>query len=245
MKIQAAKAEWRAILQAAADGDVDFLRDAYYNESSSCIFETAICSSGCFALHWVAGSCACSPDKAAAVIHFLIEECGVDVNQRAKTKSIGRTALHYACRNGRLETVKLLVQRHGADPDARTAKAGVTPFQLAIWRNQLEIAQFLVNDCHVDPQQTNDFACGAMHWLGLCPPDQATGIDGGVDLVTTARWLVEECRVDPRAVQRQGHNALHKVAWGGHLALARYLHEVHGLWDDLPDDAGYYAADLA
>ena len=36
-----------------------------------------------------------------------------------------------------------------------------------------------------------------------------------------------------------------KAAWGGHLALIRYLHEEHGLIDNMQDHAGNYAADLA
>jgi hypothetical protein len=252
MKIQAANPSWRALLEAAAEGNLWFLQEAYYQTAATAtvrtksrpeeeehdaadadggaavaadtvavrplLFETAVCSSGCFALHWVAGSCAC-PIQARNVIHFLIHECGIDVNQGAKTKSLGRTALHYACRNGRFATARVLVHEFGADPNA-SAKSGVTPFQLACWRNQLDIAQWLVHDCHVDARQTNDFDCGALHWLGLCPPDElalvASSSDGcnysdGQEIVPLAIWLIEQCGLDCRARQRQGHNAMHKV----------------------------------
>lgn len=36
-----------------------------------------------------------------------------------------------------------------------------------------------------------------------------------------------------------------KAAWGGHVELIRYLRDEHGLLDDIQDDAGNYAADLA
>lgn len=146
----------------------------------------------------------------------------MDVNQRAKTTSMGRTALHYAARNGRSETARVLVQEYGADPNA-AAKSGVTPFQLACWRNHLDIAKWLVHECHVDARQTNDFDCSALHWLALCPLQEEhlaadaagcnnnSNYDAGQDLVPTATWLVEKCGLNCRAKQRQGHNALHKV----------------------------------
>jgi Ankyrin repeats (3 copies) len=255
IRIQAANPRWRAILEAAADGDLLFLQEAAYQQTATTttttttftqnqheadddadddgplsLFETVICSSGCFALHWVAGSCAC-PHRARQVIHFIIAQCGVNVNQRAKTTSMGRTALHYAARNGRMETARVLVQQYGANPNA-SAKSNVTPFQLACWRNQLHIAKWLVHECHVNARQTNDFDCDALHWLALCPPLQEeedehhvaddsadaeflnnnpSNSDTGQDLIPTATWLVEQCGLDCRARQRQGHNALHKV----------------------------------
>ena len=67
----------------------------------------------------------------------------------------------------------------------------------------------------------------------------------GSELVETARWLAAQPNVDFTKRQRQGHTALHKAAWGGHVALLRYLRDDHGLWDDTPDHAGNFAADLA
>jgi hypothetical protein len=98
--------------------------------------------------------------------------------------------------------------------------------------------------------------------MGIAPMDRAntvhdddTDTDNDTDtcnadtkdgnaLLPLAQWLAEQPAVDYTARQRQGHSALHKAAWGGHLALVGYLHETQGLWDDMQDEAGNYAADL-
>jgi hypothetical protein len=140
------------------------------------------------------------------------------------------------------------VEELGAEANA-VAKHGVTPFQLAVWRNHLEICQWLIRDCNVDPSQVNDFDCGAVHWLGIAPIDRADtdgpDAEDGSALIPLARWLAEQPSVDFSLRQRQGHSALHKAAWGGHVALCRYLHEEHDLWDGVQDYAGNFAADLS
>ena len=107
----------------------------------------------------------------------------------------------------------------GADADSRDSQE-VSPFQLAVWQNQLEVARYLVERCGVDPKQLNVFACGAQHWLGTTPSERAG--PEGVELLPTARWL-RGLGVDFHAVQRQGHSPLHKASWGGHLAFCRWL----------------------
>ena len=117
----------------------------------------------------------------------------------------------------------------------------------------------------VDPAQVNDFDCGAVHWLGISPAarkvtDFSNESDNNNDedekkendppgsessLLPLAKWLSQQKGVDFHAKQRQGHTPLHKAAWGGHIELLRYLRDVHGLMDDVQDDAGNYAADLA
>jgi hypothetical protein len=174
------------------------------------------------------------------------------VNVPAVKKARGRTPLHYSCRNGGLEAAQWLVSSK-AQVDPR-AKHGVTPFQLAVWQNQVLICQWLVEEMGVNPFQVNDFDCGAVHWLGICPLERANynaihnnndEEEDGRDLLPSAKWLAQQAGIDFCMKQRQGHTPLHKAAWGGHLALLRYLHSEHGLWDDCQDDAGNFAADLA
>ena len=184
-----------------------------------------------------------------------------NVKVAPQAKASGRTPLHYACRNGCLEAAQYLVNQANATVDVR-AKHGVTPFQLAIWRNHLTICQWLVQDCQVDPCETNDFECGAIHWLAMAPVECAGRLNEdepneheahyklpigstGSALIPTAQWLSQQPGINFHAQQRQGHTPLHKAAWMGHLAMIHYLHTVHDLWDDHQDEAGNYAADLS
>ncbi|GKY90869.1 hypothetical protein MPSEU_000059700 [Mayamaea pseudoterrestris] len=150
------------------------------------------------------------------IIDYLICEQEFDVDIIATgRKAFGRTPLHYACRNGHLRAVKRLVTTHHADVDAY-AKHKVSPLQLAVWRNHLSVCKYLVDDCNVDPLQKNEFDCGLIHWLASAPVERA-GCDGA-NLIDTARWLARFCK---------------------------YLHNEQHLWDDVPDCAGNFAADLA
>lgn len=234
MDIKAGSEHARRLLQAAADGRVEELREANDEE-----LRTTRCSSGCTALHWAAGA------NQQSVMAYLLEERSVPVDIKATKKAKNRTPLHYAARNGCLEAARLLIAR-GADVDAR-AKHGVSPFQLAVWQNHLPICRYFVEDHGVDASQLNDFDCGAVHWIGLCPIKQADGPDGceGENLFSMVQWLATLPAVDFTVRQRQGHSALHKAAWGGHVALLRWLRNECGLWDDSQDYAGNYAADLA
>jgi ankyrin repeat protein len=257
----------RKVLEAACSGNLDYLREtatttllSSAHQHGPSPWQTAVCTSGCTALHWAAGS-----DR-VDVLRFLLtgttDETGnheqpqtvgalfdtPDLAVTASRKSRGRTPLHYSCRNGCLEATRYLVEVAGADPHVR-ARHGVTPFQLAVWQNRLEICRYLVERCGVDPsEQVNEFECGPVHWLGIAPMGRAnlcSDYSDGRDLLPLARWLASFTDIDFHQTQRQGHSALHKASWGGHLALVRYLHEEHGMMDEAPDHAGNYAASLA
>jgi len=176
--------------------------------------------------------------------HEKPQEPGSSASGRVRgggRKDGGRTPLHYAARNGCLDAVRCLVEEHNADPRP-LGRDGVTPLQLAVWQNQVDVAKYFVRECRLDPaRERNDFDCNLIHWLAIAPLDVA-GEDSR-DLVPTARWLASQ-GVDMSARQKQGHSALHKASWLGHYELVRYLHEQHDLWDDVPDHAGNYAVDL-
>jgi hypothetical protein len=185
---------------------------------------------GALPIHWAAGS------GHMAALRYLIDEIGMDAEsegqpptKRAAQQSKRRRPLHYAARNGHLAIVRLLCEELGVDPDAR-ARHSVSPFQLAVWQNQLDVATYLVEERGVDPMQVNCFACGAQHWLGTAPKERA-GTDGE-SLIPMARWLRGH-GLDWLAPQRQGHRPLHKASWGGHLQLCRWLRDECGALDDV------------
>ena len=237
MKVRAGSPAAQKLLQAAADGNLDQLdcRGVSDCGDNDRLLTSACCTSGCKAMHWAAGN------GHVHIVDFLLKtrlegSALFHVDCPAVGKSKGRTALHYAARNGQLSVVRQLVETYNANPNVR-ARHGVTPLQLAVWQGRLEIAQYLVTMAGVDPHQTNDFDCGLVHWMGLAPRN--------APVVEIARWLHLELKLPMQLVQRQGHSALHKAAWGGHLDLCRYLHESVGMWDDKRDEAGNYAVDLA
>ena len=234
--MKASRADYKSVLQAAVAGNLSFLLEVEDN-----LLRSARCDSGCSVLHWAAGS------NQLSIIQYMVQTRGLDVDTKATKKARGRTPLHYSCRNGCLEATKLLVEL-GAEKDAR-AKQGVSPFQLAVWQNHLTICQWLVEDQGVNPGQVNDFDCGAVHWLGISPFARANyqsddpRSDGACDesgngLLPLAKWLAKQPGCNFGAKQRQGHTALHKASWGGHVALIAYLKDEHDIYDDTQDYAG-------
>jgi hypothetical protein len=234
MNINAAHPRDQSLLQAACEGNISLLASV-----DDAVLQSTVCTSGCTVLHWAAGA------NQVETLRYLVLQRGMPVDiPVAKRAASGRTALHYACRNGALQAAQCLVQELGANVNHK-AKQGVTPFQLAVFQNRLEICQWLVEECHVDPTQVNDFGCGAVHWLGIVPIHRADDGEAGAGLLPLARWLQSLPGIDFRAKQKSGHTALHKSSWMGHLALVEFLHQECDLWDDAPDDAGNYAAVLA
>ena len=185
--------------------------DKNYTNDGTRILREAVCVSGCTLLHWAAGSNQVDvleyllseprsgeddggehPTSVGAI--FSDHESdndgpshlrAVDLPVTKCKKSLGRTPLHYACRNGCLEAVRWLVLVGRASVGVM-AKQGVTPFQLAVWQNRLEICVFLTetaktiqgisggDNCCFDPAKDfNDFGCGAVHWLGIAPESRA------------------------------------------------------------------------
>lgn len=272
-KIRAKTESDRLLLVAAIEGNVEYLESVRSSNGAENL-RTTLCSSGCSLLHWAAGS------NQLRVLEYLtigkniddsdgiiFHDLNIPVSKKFK-KSYGRTSLHYASRNGNLEAVKWLCE-HGAVPTMK-AKQGVTPFQLAVWQNHLDVCQYLVQHGNINAHEDfNDFGCGAVHWIGIAPVSRANSImndtsactiqrkdnkdeddyndcdDDGRDLLPLVRWLASQPGMNFFAKQRQGHTALHKAAWGGHIALVKYLREEIGMFDDFPDDAGNYAASLA
>ena len=240
--IKASTAVATSILEAACDGSLETKAEDFHFSAEEIV--SARCNSGCTALHWAAGT---ESDQCIGILNFLVADCGMDVNCKATKKASGRTPMHYACRNGNLQAAQWLAA-NGAIVDAK-AKHSVTPLQLAVWQNQFTVVRWLVEECGMDARNdVNDFDCGLLHWLGICPVSRAnfqSQTEDGSSLIPLCDYLIEMCHVNVRARQQQGHSCSHKAAWGGHLALCRHLHTKYGLYDDAPDQAGNYAADLA
>ena len=198
--VEAAKTGDLAALAAASDQNLRAV-DAY----------------GSNALHWAAGR------GHLALVRHLVGDRGMDAaapahppRRRDAPTTRGRTALHYAARNGHLDVVEYLVERPDVDADAR-AEGGVSPAQLACWRNEFDVVKRLVA-AGVDVAQKNDAGCGFAHWLACAPRDAG-------DLQPLAAWLAS--KLGPAALAAEpnghGHTCLHKAAFAGHFDLCAYL----------------------
>lgn len=212
-------------------------------------------------LHWAAGT-----GFNEAIIFLLGDETSqLEICQKAHHPSTDRTPLHYAARNGHLSTCRLLVETYGANPHPKCGRGSVTPLQLAVWQNRLEVVRYLVernalvgNDRAVF--ERNGFNCGLMHWIGLVPQKRWVGnvLDGdghedtdandGVGVLPLARYLHSlgvTYESTPQNSNTQGHSPMHKAAWGGNLPLIQYFRDEHNVYDSLQDQAGNYCADIA
>jgi ankyrin repeat protein len=239
---------------------------------------------GCMPLHWMAGT---GFDEAIEFVLMLAPEDDGDdddgvaaaspppfpplsADQPARKPSAGRTPLHYAARNGHLSTCRLLVERFGADP-RRVASGGVTPLQLAVWQNRLDVVVYLVGLLDGDDGrcgcgetaggssvvlERNGYDCGLAHWVGLVPRKRwggdgdrvEDGDDDGSGVLPLARYLHRagvSYDSSPPNCNTQGHTPAHKAAWGGNLALLRYYRDEFGVFDTVQDVAGNYCADIA
>lgn len=221
---------------------------------------------GCMPLHWLAGTG--FNEAIDFVMSFLLQQNNNNgdnneqkkkkfqalsiINQRAHKPSTDRTPLHYAARNGHLSTCTLLIEKYGAISHPM-AIGGVTPLQLAVWQNRLDVVEYLVtiNGVHV-VHERNGYDCGLAHWIGLIPKKRWSNnndIDNdGSGVLPLAQYLHSlgiSYTSNPTNCNTQGHTPAHKAAWGGNLALLQYYHTVHGVYDTAQDVAGNFCADIA
>ena len=147
----------------------------------------------------------------------------------------GRAPLHWAARNGHLETCKWLVT-HGADPNIKTYD-GDGAFNLAVWQGHLPVAEYLASlGSAVDATGTNRWGCNSLLWACI-QHDPKGGGGGGCGTmkpslspnpnpkspIDTVRWLVNELKVSATVLNVNGHSAIHKCAIYGHGDVIAWL----------------------
>eukprot|EP00435_Cladocopium_sp_Y103_P037965 s2676_g10.t1 len=120
----------------------------------------------------------------------------------------GRGPLHWACRHGRLDMARFLLQQHLGGAEQRAAD-GTTPLMLACFGGHTEVADYLLS-ARADLAAQNSYDCDAGHFAAL----------GGS--VAACAFLLEKGLSLTRP-QSSGHTALHKAAERGQLPLAKWL----------------------
>ena len=126
------------LLVAATEGDI-----AYLKSFDTQLLQNVVCTSGCTLLHWAAGS------NRVGVLKYLLASSNpifdsVDLPVTKCKKSLGRTPLHYACRNGCLEAVRWLVLEGGASIDIK-AKQPYYYNRFSSWMGKHPITWFNCN----------------------------------------------------------------------------------------------------
>ncbi len=193
----------------------------------------------------------------------------------APNKTQGRTALHWAARNGHLEVCKLLVEEYGANPDP-LAKGDVTPLQLAVWRAHLDVCLWLSENGCADKHFMNGWGCTVHHWLAKSPiyaealqqiksqnndhVKTYTHRDREIDptkhakrkLLALCKWLDDEPKDGSSSKlsawnrpNDHGQTPLHKAGFGGNMPVLKFLIETKKCCDVYRDSQHNTAADCA
>lgn len=122
----------------------------------------------------------------------------------AVTKKLGRrdgkTALHYAARNGQVSCLDYLVVSKKWDVDARSGD-GTTPLHLACFGGHPDAVQWLL-DRGAQPAWRNDWGCHTAHWLAMTK---------NTDSIEQLCYILQKQGVSFVEQQTQGHSALHKA----------------------------------
>ena len=212
-------------IAAAADGMLSVLEDMMAKESSKSrqhAWELLNCRDRHLstAEHWAAGegnlSCLKFLLSKRRQLQDPLDSSGcTEANKKVRRRD-GKTCLHYAARNGRIETAKYLIDECGFAVDERSGD-GTTPMHLACFGTHIETVQLLL-DRGANPNETNDWGCGVSHWTGMAKTPNTKG-----SVKELCSLLQENHRVDFMLRQKQGHTALHKAAQSKNYAAIEWM----------------------
>lgn len=87
------------------------------------------------------------------ILDLLLLKFDVDVDV---VDAEGQTALFYAAENGHVEVMRLLISKHGADPNRMDTSGGATPLIQAAREDHRNAAELLLFDYNVDPDAGKD-----------------------------------------------------------------------------------------
>ena len=108
---------------------------------------------------------ACQNGQKSVVITFL-KKGGINLDKR---DSEGFASLHYACKRGTRDIVKLLVE-HEADVTLASNQS-ITPLHQACYNNQSEVVKLMLKDSNTDVNAQSD--SGETPLYIACPSGQS------------------------------------------------------------------------
>eukprot|EP00164_Ancoracysta_twista_P004151 GFYU01005581.1.p1 GENE.GFYU01005581.1~~GFYU01005581.1.p1 ORF type:complete len:461 (-),score=70.10 GFYU01005581.1:296-1678(-) len=120
----------------------------------------------------------------------------------------GQTAVHFACMNGLLDILKLMVDKWKIDPTLHLDNDGDQPIHYAVIKGHQDVFQYMVDTLGISPTMPGAHGRTPLHYAAKY---------GHVDLV---QLLVEEYYVDKRIMDKlNGSTPLHYACDRGQLAV--------------------------
>ena len=128
-------------------------------------------------------------------------------NKKVVRRRDGKTALHYAARNGRNEMIDLILSRKDAPSVNIISGDGTTPLHMACYGGYASTVKHLVEKHASNALAMNDWNCGAAHFAAM-----SLGNEGADAVIALCEYLKHDCGVYFTSRQKQGHTPLHKAA---------------------------------
>ncbi|XP_004605512.2 ankyrin repeat domain-containing protein 16 [Sorex araneus] len=142
------------------------------------------------------------------ILQYLLDVCPSAWKTESK---IQRTPLHTAAMHGRLEAVKLLLQRCQYEPDCRDC-CGLTPFMDAVQCGHIGVARLLLEEHKACASAEDCQGAQALHRAAVTGQSEAI------------RFLVSELGIDVDVRAVSTHlTALHYAAQEGHVSTIQTL----------------------
>jgi len=120
----------------------------------------------------------------------------------------GNTPLHYACMEGNIKMLKLLLKYHANIEKQNNKKA--TPLHAAAAKSQIECVKHLIKE-RADVNARDEDGWVPLHWAAK---------EGNIEV---ARILIEDGHADANARANEGYTALMLANHFGHSSLVNYL----------------------
>ncbi|XP_065826100.1 uncharacterized protein [Oscarella lobularis] len=209
--------DWTLLMMACQEGHLDTVQLLVSKQCDIDIRE----KDGWTALH------VASYHGQTAVTEYLIDHCGVNVNEQNDN---GSTSLMMACQEGHLDTVQRLVSKQ-CDITIRK-KNGWAALHVASFYGQTAVTKYLINHCGVNVNEQNDHG-----WTSLMMACQEGHLD------TVQLFVSKQCDINIRT--KNGWTALYVASYHGETAVAEYLIDHCGVNVNEQNDNGWTSLIMA
>lgn len=249
-------------IAAAANGDLNTLQQLVENNRNDEInnhIQSLLCledRNGSTAEHWAAGGGHIKCIQYLWELGDRIREEDKDEADNSSTNTNrdkkvrcrrrdGKTALHYASRNGKNEMIDLILAQKNAPSVNVVSGDGTTPLMMACYGGHVSTVKHLIQTHHADPLALNEWNCGTAHFAAM-----SLGKEGTDAVIELCKYLKHDCKVDFTWRQKQGHTPLHKAAQRKNRHVIEWLaNETKSTTRDMealgePDDGGNLPSSL-